>query len=97
MYARLYGQSLGFVLFSLPTYFLWRGFSWARVLTLWFIVLSLIGRYFYFYRGMEIVDLWDSAHLVEVFSLVFDIFLLVWLNLPVVKAHFKAPKKLKSY
>lgn len=75
-------------------FFVWRGANWARLITLY---LSAIFSPLYFLPDSVMGDLASQAPpLLDWFDIALLVFTFVYLNLPAVKAHFKAPKSLKS-
>lgn len=77
------------VLSLLLTYFLWRGSRWARGIWLWTSVLSSP---FYFFFWDEIFKGSQTEQFSLYLELVLGLLLLIYLNLPAVKAHFAQRK-----
>ncbi|HEX9996870.1 MAG TPA: hypothetical protein VGB45_06995 [Abditibacterium sp.] len=78
-----FGAGVGILL----TFYLWRGYGWARAVLLWLIVVSLPIYVFPDLLG-EAPPKSRAETILNGFDFVFSLFLLVYLNLPVVKAHF---------
>ena len=72
-------------------FYLWRGYGWARAVLLWLIVVSVPFYLFPDWLG-ELAPDSRAETILNGFDFVFSVFLLVYLNLPAVKAHFARRK-----
>ncbi|MBW3635305.1 MAG: hypothetical protein KY445_02410 [Armatimonadetes bacterium] len=82
------------VALTLPlAFFLWRGANWARLVNLY---LTALFSPLYLVPASVLGDFASKAPpLLQGFDAALCVFSLVYLNLPAVKAHFRAPKSLE--